>query len=101
MAIIKAVKEGDRVGAVRDVDGEVVRFFGYGVYQGRHVPPKGDGTGIGGYLHERGCKNSKILLDNGDTVWGYQCWWAAEKVVREYIEGSKIVEVRVEEMMKK
>ena len=82
-------KEGDRVGAISKADKEKVYLFGFGVYRGDQVPPKGTigcfGIDFGELAEElkaRGEKpptNPKIELDNSDVVWGCQCWWAAEK----------------------
>ena len=63
-----------RVGAfisARD-DDKVIEFLGYGEYVGCEVPPEE----VGGY--NMGLPNPKIKLDNGETVWGCQCWWGPE-----------------------
>jgi hypothetical protein len=74
-----AVNIGDRVGAILEADKETVHLLGYGVYEGEHLLP--DCT----------IKNPKILLDDGNVVWGYQCWWAAEDKVRERIGNRTVV----------
>jgi hypothetical protein len=57
---------GDRVGAILDTDAEakVVRWFGWGTYDGDFPYP-----GLAGML------NPRITLDTGETVWGAECWW--------------------------
>lgn len=49
--------------------------------------------------HELLCRmnlNPKIELDNGDIVWGYQCWWGPEeKWSDEYIRGREVKEVSI------
>lgn len=51
--------------------------------------------------HELLCKmnlNPKIELDNGDIVWGYQCWWGPEeKWSDEFIRGREVKEVSIED----
>lgn len=40
--------------------------------------------------------NPRVDLDNGSTVWGYQCWWAPEDGFEAFVAGRTIVEVPVE-----
>jgi len=74
-----AVNIGDRVGAILSADKETVHLLGYGVYEGKHLPP------------DFPIENPKILLDDGSVVWGYQCWWAAEDKTREMIGNRTVV----------
>lgn len=78
-------KKGDRVIAVRSADDNVVNIFGYGTYEGEDVPPPGI-TGVFGLdLSISGIENPKIVLDNGDVVWGCECWWGdAERWEKEF-----------------
>lgn len=66
------MKKGERVIALADVTGNVVRFFGAGKYSGDHVPP----ANAGGLNF--GIPNPKIDLDDGKTVWGCESWWGPE-----------------------
>lgn len=77
-------KIGDRIGAILSGNETSVHFLGYGVYVGDEVPPTG-------FLHDAGAKNPKLQLDNGNVVWGYQCWWGSEGKVKEIIGGRKII----------
>lgn len=81
--------KGERVGAIQKADEHEVFFYGYGTYQGEEIPPTG-------FLNEIGAKNPKILLDNGDVVWGYECWWASEAKVKSMIGNRKIVMVKTD-----
>lgn len=54
---------GSRVIALQCVEGNIVKSFGEGVYAGDFIHP---GLGF---------ENPRIDLDNGDTVWGCECWW--------------------------
>lgn len=78
------VQAGDRVGAIMKADAHEVHLFGYGVYQGTIDSP---------YF---GAPNPKINLDNGKTVWGYQCWWSHEARIKAMIGGRKIIMVEPE-----
>lgn len=73
-------KVGTRVGAISSADSDQVNLLGYGVYQGDLVSPLG-------------FPNPCILLDNGATVWGYQCWWGSEEEVKASIGHRKVVKV--------
>lgn len=85
-------KQGDRVGAILGSKDGVVRFLGYGTYQGMEVPP----PEAGGF--NLGHPNPKILLDSGKVVWGCECWWGAEGELRKWLKGcSEVLEVDIEE----
>ena len=86
--------EERRVGAIRNSDAETVYLFGYGVYLGDEVPPRGTYC-LGVDLHELGRPNPKIRLDSGDIVWGCECWWGGEESVRRKIGNRKVVIVPV------
>lgn len=75
-------KPGDRVVALRFMDDEAIHVLGRGVYQGRlHSPVVG-------------FANPCIKLDDGRTVWGYQCWWGPESMIddEEFVQGRTIKE---------
>ena len=69
---------GFRVIAISHADEKNVFIFGAGVYKGRETSPIG-------------FPNPKIELDNGDVVWGYQCWWGREDKVKEDFIGDRTV----------
>ncbi len=72
-------KIGERVGAILDAnrDTKEVRFFGYGVYEGDHPVGIGDNLTI---------DNPRIKLDNGDVIWGFECWWGSEVKIKEQLK---------------
>lgn len=80
---------GVRVGAILEADESTVKLLGYGTYEGDEVPPAG-------FLHDIGRPNPKIVLDNGDTVWGFQCWWGAEEKVKQAIGTRRVINVRID-----
>ena len=73
------VKPGSRVGAILKADETTVHLLGYGVYDGMYFQP------------DIGCTNPRITLDNGTIVWGFQCWWGAEKEIRQDIAERYVV----------
>jgi len=79
-----------RVGAVCSMDKEVITLFGYGVYEGDFIPDTDDITMMGLPLRKMGLANPRIRLDNGDVVWGCECWWGAEEIVKTYEENRKV-----------
>lgn len=85
-------KIGDRVGAVLSANQEEVRFLGYGVYEGDLIPSKEENS----FLNKSVIKNPKLILDNGNTVWGFQCWWGPEEKVKEMIGNRKVILVDIE-----
>jgi len=82
---------GDRVGAIFSRDrGGTVRFLGFGVYQGDFVPGSAVGELADG-LRQKEQTNAKILLDSGQVVWGCECWWDDEDVIRQELDSADTV----------
>jgi len=91
-----------RVGCILKLGNDVIEFLGYGVLLGYEVPP----TGIA-RLHvlyddpDHNGNLAKMQLDNGDIVWGCECWWNTEARIHEELQiaddyGIKIVRVFIE-----
>lgn len=75
-------KIGDRVFAVRNSDKENVYLFGYGTYEGDKFPEyRFTKEELEKQPLLKNYKNPCIKLDNGDIVWGYECWWGAESQI--------------------
>ena len=72
------MKEGGRVGAIRDANSEEVNIFGYGVYDGDKNHPL------------LGFPNPHITLDSGCIVWGCECWWGPEEKIKASIGERKV-----------
>jgi RNase P/RNase MRP subunit p29 len=83
---------GRRVYAVRDADGDQVRLFGFGIFEGEEtvsLETKGVSQMVGGDL------NPKIKLDDGQTVWGCECWWGPEERFEREFGGKEVVKVDI------
>ena len=95
------VKVGDRVGAMACANKDEVQMYGYGVYVGEEKPE----VPVMGIPIEKlppGLTNPKIVLDNGDIVWGCECWWGPEAAMQKYVDkrieaGAKLVYVDIKE----
>lgn len=83
-------KIGDRIGAVLSADESTVKLLGYGTYVGDEVPP----TGL---AHDMNLPSPNLQLENGRTVWGFQCWWGSEEAVKKMIGDRKIVNAVIED----
>ena len=79
---------GERVGAIESSKDGVTKFYGYGTFQGDTVPPED----VGGF--NLGIPNPIILLDNGNMVYGCECWWGGEKKVAAMISETEIILVK-------
>lgn len=61
-----------RVIALLSARGGIVRSFGAGTYAGDFpLPPEAGGLNFGQ-------SSPRIILDNGKSVWGCECWWGPE-----------------------
>ena len=78
---------GDRVGAIMKADDKMVWFYGYGVYEGDTIPPED----VGGMNF--GIPNPTIKLDNGNIVYGCECWCGSESAVKDMIGTREIITV--------
>jgi hypothetical protein len=100
-----------RVFAVRDATNEVVNLFGFGNYVGdyprsgwdngerqeyeriiREMSPDVTDDDLAAQLH-RLSLNPRIELDNGNVVWGCECWWSAESGWDDFLKGREVVNV--------
>lgn len=79
---------GDRVIALQcsNNDTKTVNIFGHGVYVGDYP------VAIFDYFE---IKNPKIQLDNGNIVWGYQCWWSDEDILLNRFKDYEFVVVDI------
>ena len=85
---------GKRVGAILSATEDEVKLLGWGVYGGDELPGE-DAEGVGAIIRLQGRTNPKIILDSGEVVWGYQCWWAPEAYTRKVIGDRKITLVNL------
>jgi len=94
-------KVGERVGVLRGMmkDGKSVGVFGFGERLKDEIPCKGVYF-VGVDLHERGVPVPTLLLDNGDKVYGCECWWGSESHVKDVIKNHDIVECSIEDYRK-
>ena len=78
---------GIRVGTISHSEGDTIFIFGYGIYEGDHVPTAEDRPEgmMGDALFEEQVSNPRIRLDDGKVVWGCECWWGPEEKVKERI----------------
>jgi len=90
--------QGERVYAVLSATAAEVSFLGFGVYVGDEVPPAPMGVVRAVFrattweefdrivAEDTGGEpnpavrptNPKIVLDDGEVVWGCECWWGPE-----------------------
>jgi len=84
---------GTRVGAIAFADGNRVYFLGRGTYVGDRFPPANVNPAL-----NMGFPNPKIELDNGDVVWGCECWWGPEDMIDENLNRFEhIIHISVED----
>ena len=80
---------GERVGVVLSAHDGVVKFLGYGTYEGSQIPETDDIKFAGLSLKSANISNPKLKLDNGDIVWGCECWWGPEEKIKRALETAK------------
>ena len=94
-------KTGERVGAIlgSKEDGSI-DFFGYGVYEGDFVPTEAVGF-MADIAREVEHTNPRIRLDDGQVVYGCECWWGSEAEIKKILEGRTVNAVSVSEVRTK
>jgi hypothetical protein len=91
------VEIGDRVGALISLNNSegLVKLLGYGKYMGREIPESGTCV-LGDLFKEQGISNPCILLDSGERVYGFECWWDKEEAIKKIEqEAIKVIQVSV------
>lgn len=97
-------KVGERVGAIHHSTSSHLYFLGYGVYEGEQLPvADGNESSLATVMARLNMKNPRIKLDNGDVVWGMECWWGPEDYIKRTLEsaaadGRIITDVRIADM---
>lgn len=89
-----------RLAAILNATPETVFFFGYGTYAGEEVPPP-DVVGPEGLsLSRLGKKDHKILLDDGEIVWGVEAHMVLEENFLTMIRDRKVQKISVSRLRK-
>lgn len=89
------MKVGERVGAISHVTKTTAYLFGYGRYDGDVTPS--EELGVQFFGNPMRIPNPQITLDNGKKVYGCECWWGPEEVVKKRLAEKVVVEVDIEE----
>lgn len=96
---------GSRVGVIFGGDSgtKVLRVLGYGVRAPDEVPNADAGGWMADALREAQVPNPCMVLDNGDRVYGCECWWGSEPAVNGQIashenDGYTVELVRIADM---
>jgi len=90
-----SAKLGDKVFVVAWGDNDNIYFLGFGVYEGDEVPGEDVAGMMGSLLRMREQKNPKLVLDNGDSIWGCECYWGPTDQFRSFSNMRKIVPITV------
>lgn len=76
-----------RVGAILSANKTTVNLIGYGVQIADAVPPRN----VSRFGIQSPCPC--IQLDDGNIVFGFECWWGPEERVRQIIGDRMVVHV--------
>ena len=99
-------KIGSKVICVSHADKVYAYIFGHGIYEGpkqpKDFPIDQQPAGMKGrYIVEAGKDNPCIKLEDGNYVWGCECWWDIESKVEEYLTGLAIKKLDIKEIRNK
>ncbi len=87
-------KPGARVIAISHSKGRDMFYFGYGVYEGDFVPKE-----AAGWLAEVAVNtettNPRIKLDDGNVVYGCECWWGSVEGFKEKYPDVNLIKVDI------
>lgn len=93
------IKPGERAYAMMSANETHVFLFGFGVYNGLHIPPP-EVKFMGLTLHEHDYPNPQITLGDGKKVFGCECWWGAEADFESVRKDREVVMVDIEQKRK-
>ena len=94
------VQLGDRVIALADIKDNVAKIFGYGTYIGELIPDyEGERGTMSDTLKKLQIPNPTIELDNGDSVYGCECWWGAESDIKNKIKDCEIKTITIQDFV--
>lgn len=91
--------EDTRVGCILESNDKEVKFLGYGKLVGAEIPHD-KVVGFGERIRKAKQKNPKIILDSGKDVFGCECWWNDEEVIKKRMKGLIIIDVDIDEVRK-
>jgi hypothetical protein len=81
---------GTRVAAIRNIIDKTVFLYGFGVYDGYYPVKIMEGLVV---------DIPRITLDDGQIVWGAQCWWGAEEMINQRYTSHTFEIVPVEPLL--
>jgi hypothetical protein len=84
-----------RVAAFMSIEKGVAEYLGEGYYIGDFTPPEGIVKAPLDEIIPDDWKIPKIELDNGDVVWGCECYWGEANKIKRYLQHADIKEVRI------
>ncbi len=85
---------GERVYALRDSDKKQVFLYGVGTYVGDEIPSE-EAVGLASMAREMRKPNPTIKLDDGQVVYGGECWWDKETNLEKFVNGRTVVTVKI------
>lgn len=90
-------KIGDRIFALSHTDETKAYVFGEGTYAGEAVPLEAIGV-FANAMKDMGIKSPKIELNNGEVVYGCECWFGDVKLMLKKIGDKEHVQITAREM---
>lgn len=101
MADLESPKPGIRVGVFHSYTEESLLLFGYGVYEGDEVPPEDILAAEIGPPALINLALPKLRLDDGTVIWGCECWWNTEPMIKALEEGRTIIKPKLDSLRAK
>lgn len=94
---------GERIGIILKLDTRKRNcfFLGYGIYEGKFIPPANVPSKKGKKLHNEHESTDRFLCDDGNTYWMYESWIISEERFKEvfindcYKENWKVINVDI------
>ena len=83
--------KGKRVGAIKGFEKDTLEVFGFGEYIGDEIPPSYS-IGYSRIMSSGNQKDRKILLDDGNIIYGSECWIFDESIARKSMKSYEHIE---------
>lgn len=82
---MEPIEVGNRIGIILKLDNRKRNcfFLGYGIYEGKFIPPENVPSKKGKTLYREHKECCKLLCDDGNTYWDFECWFMTEEMFKE------------------
>jgi hypothetical protein len=100
---MEPINPGERIAIIRNTNDSTRKcyFLGYGIYEGKFVPPNYVPSKKGKEFSKRNIECCKLKLDSGEVLWDFEVWFMLENRFKEvfvndyYKEYWEVIDIEI------